>query len=339
MQYYSLVIIVLQFSAITSTTGQSPPPPPPSASIARGANIAKPGCLTKCGNLTVPYPFGVGLGTGCSAGTWFDINCNPSFNPPKPYINTGNLEVIGIGDNEVRIKNWIATNCFNRVGNQTSRNPIWINLASTPYTFSDANKFTIVGCDDLALISGTEGRNFTSGCVSLCSKSDDVIDGECTGIGCCQTAIPKGLKTFSASLASLNNHTKVWSFDACGYAFLGEQDSFVFRTSDFSDTTFYNRTRESVPVVLDWAIGDQNCSEAKKSSDYGCQVNSYCLDSDSGGGYRCSCNEGYEGNPYLTAGCSGQFIIIFKLLFNVSIIHNIFFLFDEYLFIMLIIYL
>ncbi|CAA2985838.1 wall-associated receptor kinase 2-like [Olea europaea subsp. europaea] len=82
------------------------------------------------------------------------------------------------------------------------------------------NKFTIVGCDDLALIAGTEGRNFTSGCVSLCSEKEDLLDGYCSGIGCCQTSIPKGLQRFSVVLGSLDNHTEVWSFDPCGYAFL-----------------------------------------------------------------------------------------------------------------------
>lgn len=77
-----------------------------------------------------------------------------------------------------------------------------------------------MGCDNLAVIVGTSGRNFTSGCLSLCSQQSDLRDGYCTGIGCCQTPIPKGLKNFISGLGSLNNHTKVWSFATCGYAFV-----------------------------------------------------------------------------------------------------------------------
>ncbi|KAL3531677.1 hypothetical protein ACH5RR_005198 [Cinchona calisaya] len=274
------------------------------ANITRGANIAKPGCSSKCGNLTVPYPFGIGIGSGCSIGSSFDVNCNTSFNPPKPFISTGNLEVIDISDAEIRIKNWVATGCYNQMGNLTSQNPIFIDVSRTPFSFSNANMFTIVGCDDFAVIGGSEGRNFTTGCFSLCSRREDLIDGDCTGIGCCQTAIPKGVKKFSALLSTLKNHTGVWPYNPCGYAFVGEQDSFTFHTSDLRDPTFYNRTVDTVPVVLDWVIGTQNCTQAQISNNFTCRLNSYCVDSDTGlGGYRCNCNNGYEGNPYLDPGC------------------------------------
>ncbi|KAL7265581.1 hypothetical protein ACSBR1_003374 [Camellia fascicularis] len=268
-----------------------------------GFMVSKPGCPLKCGNLTVPYPFGIGVGSGCSIGSWFEINCSTASNPPKPLL--GSLEVFDISDTQVRIKNTVASNCYNQSGALIHQNTAWIKLGDSPYTFSEtANKFTVIGCDDLALILGSEGRNFTSGCVSLCSRSVDVLDGYCTGIGCCQTSIPKGLKMYSASLSSLGNHTKVWGFDPCSYAFLGAEDSFKFNgVSDFLDPNFRNRTIDSVPVVLDWVVG-QSCSEDQNSNTLACQQNSYCTDSDSGfGGYLCSCNKGYEGNPYLSPGC------------------------------------
>ncbi|KAL2500227.1 Wall-associated receptor kinase 2 [Forsythia ovata] len=276
-----------------------------SHSIATGATITKPGCPSKCGNLTVPFPFGIGLGTGCSIGSWFDVNCSTSFDPPRAFIATGNLHILDISDNEIRVKNFVAASCYNRFGVLIRNNTASINLASTPFSFSDSNKFTIVGCDEFALIAGSEGRNFTSGCVSLCSNSEDLIEGECSGIGCCQTAIPKGLKKFNSNLGSLGNHKDIWSFDPCGYAFLGDQNSYTFHKSDLFDQTFQNRTTENVPVVIDWAIGDQNCSDAQKSNDFACRGNSFCVDSDTGlGGYRCSCLQGFEGNPYLSPGCT-----------------------------------
>ncbi|CAI9782370.1 unnamed protein product [Fraxinus pennsylvanica] len=278
-----------------------------SHSIAAGATITKPGCPSKCGNLTVPFPFGVGVGSGCSIGSWFDVNCSTSFDdPPKAFIGTGNLQILDISDNEIRIKSWVAASCYNRFGTLTRQNVANIDLKpSSPYTFSDSNKFTIVGCDEFALIAGSEGRNFTSGCVSICSSSEDLIEGECSGIGCCQTAIPKGLKKFNSNLGTLNNHTNITSFNPCGYAFLGDQNSYIFHKSDLLDQTFQNRTIENVPVVIDWAIGNQNCTVARQSNDYACRGNSTCVDSDTGlGGYRCSCLQGYEGNPYLSPGCT-----------------------------------
>lgn len=211
----------------------------------------------------------------------------------------------------MRISSVMAKKCYNQTGGLTENYIAYTNLLASPFSFSDENMFTVIGCDDLALMTGSEQRNFTIGCISLCSKAKDVPDYGCSGIGCCQTLIPKGLKFYFTNLGSLNNHTEVWSFDPCSYAFLGEKSSFKFGgASDFSDPTFLNRTRASVPIVLDWAIGNKTCDEARDSNDFACQSNSYCTDSDSGfGGYSCTCLEGYEGNPYLSPGCQGKLLM------------------------------
>ncbi|KAG8374425.1 hypothetical protein BUALT_Bualt11G0130500 [Buddleja alternifolia] len=266
LHQFALFIILLHLS-LSALADHTPPTPStttggaasvrPRKSFSEAATIARPGCQTTCGNLTVPYPFGIGLNSGCSIGPSFDVNCNTSSSPARPFISTGNLEIVAISDEQVRVKNWIAARCYTDSGNITRENSIQINFTSTPYSFSDANRFTVVGCDDLAVIRGfrSSGRNFTSGCLSVCSQRDDPIDGFCTGIGCCQTQIPRGLKTFGSALDSMRNHTNVHSFDPCGYAFLGDQESFRFRTSDLQDESFQNRTIENVPIVVDWVIG------------------------------------------------------------------------------------
>nr|XP_017224752.1 PREDICTED: wall-associated receptor kinase 2-like [Daucus carota subsp. sativus] len=269
--------------------------------------IAKPGCQSKCGNLTVPYPFGIGVGSGCSidSSTWFDVNCNTSFSPPKAFIGSGNVQIHEILNSQMRVSNVMATKCYSSTGDLTTDKPAYTNLLDSPYTFSELNTFSVVGCDDVALIIGSDQRNYSGGCITVCSKAEDVLDYGCSGIGCCQTVIPKGLKYYYTSLSTLRNHTEVWSFDPCSYAFLGEKESFKFRgASDFSDPTFINRTMDSVRIVLDWVIGNQTCDQARNSDAYACQSNTFCTTSDSGfGGYSCSCLEGYEGNPYLSPGC------------------------------------
>ncbi|KAK4392331.1 Wall-associated receptor kinase [Sesamum angolense] len=195
-----------------------------SSLITQGTTITKPNCQSKCGNLTVPYPFGIGINTGCSVSSWFDVNCNTSFSPPKPFISTGNLEILDISDDKVLIKNWVAASCYDQLGNITRRNQAFINLVSTPFAFSDIN------------------------------NREDLIEGDCSGIGCCQTAIPKGLKKFNSNLGSLNNHVNITSFDPCGYAFLGDPDHYRFSAHDLIDVSFQNWTIDNVPVVLDWAL-------------------------------------------------------------------------------------
>lgn len=276
-------------------------------SIANATTIAKPGCDSKCGSLTVPFPFGIGNGTGCSIDPSFDITCNVSFNPPKAFLSGKNLEVIDLLDDHILVKNNVGSRCFDKTGALINDDSINLSLESTSLSFSDLNSLMVVGCDDLALIFGYKGRNFTSGCISLCAKKEDIIDGYCSGMGCCQTSIPKGLKSFVGSLGSLYNHTNVSSFNPCGYAFLGEPDKFIFNSSDLSNSSFANKVIEEVPVVIDWVIGNGSCTEAKKSAEYACGGNSVCVDSKTGlGGYRCNCSQGYQGNPYISPGCTGK---------------------------------
>lgn len=282
--------------------------------------IAKPGCPTKCGNVTIPYPFGIGRDGACSLSKGYNVNCNTSFTPPKPFLGTRSIvEIMDIfGNGQMRIKNFLATKCYQggelvSQSTQSSLNMSWINLNGLPLVFSaTANKFFVVGCDDYAVILGTRGRAFTTGCFSNCATPDQVINGSCSGIGCCQTSIPTGLKMFVTGVASPTNHTNVSDFNQCGHAFLAEQDKFTFKLADLSDLKFANRTKDRVPVMLDWFVGvNQTCVQAKRNlTSYACRKNSNCTDFVNGSGYRCTCLSGYHGNPYLSPGCTGQFLTL-----------------------------
>lgn len=166
----------------------------------------------------------------------------------------------------------------------------------------------VVGCDELAVAADTGDQGFIGGCFSICWDNNTVLkdDDYCTGNGCCETRIPEGIKNFSIDLGSVLNHTRLHGSYPCGYAYLADEETFNFRVSDLSDPNYLNRTVQDVPMVLDWAIGEGSCDEARKSGDYSCREPSDCVDFDNGlGGYRCRCSEGYEGNPYLTSGCTG----------------------------------
>lgn len=68
----------------------------------------KPGCESTCGNLQVPYPFGVGIGSNCSMSSDFDIYCNTTYNPPKAYLPraASPFEVVNISETKIYVKNW-----------------------------------------------------------------------------------------------------------------------------------------------------------------------------------------------------------------------------------------
>ncbi|XP_073012237.1 wall-associated receptor kinase 3-like [Typha latifolia] len=261
--------------------------------------VALPGCDDKCGNVSIPYPFGIG--TKCSLLPGFDITCNSSYNPPKPF--TGNLEIIDISLNpaQMRIYMYTAYNCFNQSSTVNATNNPWINLSSE-YRFSDTrNKFTALGCETLAYINGQGSDDFATGCASFCSGPESGTNGSCTGIGCCQTSIPKDLHHYYVTWG-FNNNTR-WDSVPCSYAMLVDAESYNFSTTDLSGFEFYKRN-ETVPLVLDWAFRNDTCQEAKGTPDYVCRSNnSDCYSSINGPGYLCSCLQGYEGNPYLEHGC------------------------------------
>ncbi|XP_076953211.1 wall-associated receptor kinase 2-like [Bidens hawaiensis] len=263
-------------------------------------NISKPNCPTHCGNVKVPYPFGIGYNKGCSLDNSFYVTCNKSYEPPKLFLLSSNIEIYNISDSEFRIHSGVAYRCYKSNGTILEEFEWWSRLVS-PFTFSQKNKFTVLGCDDYSLIRGTKGTDFSSGCLGLCGKAEDVPnDGQCSGSGCCQTSIPKGLDYYNVTLHNFKNHTDVWSFNRCGLAFLGEEGSFLFRgASDLSDAKdVTERILSTVHVVVDWVISPHGrCSEFTE-----CKGNSSCYNVD-GGGYRCRCNNGYQGNPYLDPGC------------------------------------
>ncbi|KAK4483791.1 hypothetical protein RD792_010995 [Penstemon davidsonii] len=302
--FFILSTSILSTFAATNSTTNTTTAVTDTFKISQSATITKPDCPRQCGNLTVPYPFGIGIGSGCGITPSYELNCSAAFSPPRAFI--GDIQVYEISDSRMRISNVISRRCFDRSGSVILTNTASSSLFGTPYSYSELNKFTLIGCDDLSLITGLIGRNFSGGCVTLCSTAADVIGGYCSGIGCCQTSVPKGFKMYLVGLSSLNNHTEVSSFNPCSYAFLGDPSGFNFRgASDLSDPNFLQRVRDNVRVVLDWAIGNTSCVDAQGFDDYGCKSNSYCIDSITDSeGYRCSCKNGYEGNPYLDPGCT-----------------------------------
>ncbi|KAK1267575.1 Wall-associated receptor kinase 5 [Acorus gramineus] len=248
------------------------------------ASQVKPGCQDKCGDICIPYPFGIG--ENCSR-EGFGIDCKTTDHGRYvPYISGGNIEIRNIS-----LINKLSTFKLRTDG---------------PYTLSNTqNKFTMLGCDTHASIQRTH----------------------CNGFGCCQTSIPKGIKKIEIEIDSYNNHSTVYDFNPCRYAFLTFHTDwkwFSFNGLPDLSREFYEKHKGRANLVLDWAIGNRTCEEAKRAvpdSDYACvSEKSDRYDSTNGPSYRCNCNSGYQGNPYLKGGCKG---IIHSLNFMKSVIFKI----------------
>ncbi|KAF8704109.1 hypothetical protein HU200_031597 [Digitaria exilis] len=180
---------------------------------------------------------------------------------------------------------------------------------SKPILSDVHNKFTVIGCYTLAYIGyDLNSTRYQSGCVSTCHNLSDLADGSCTGIGCCQTAIPKGMDLYFAGFDNDFNTSQIWTFSRCSYAVLMEAEAFNFSKAYITTTEFNDTSSGQVPVVVDWAIrnGSMSCDVAKQNKEgtYAClSKNSDCVDSLNGPGYLCNCSKGYEGNPYRPDGC------------------------------------
>ncbi|KAJ6730515.1 WALL-ASSOCIATED RECEPTOR KINASE-LIKE 21 [Salix viminalis] len=265
--------------------------------------IARAGCKDRCGNVTIPFPFG--LTEDCYYDAGFLISCNHTFSPPKAFLTASAINVTEITlEGKLHIEQFIAKDCYNASGQTDSNIP---SLTLSKFIISDAdNIFVSVGCDTIASLRGnlkeaaSNENKYTVGCMSFCDSLKYVPNDTCSGIGCCQTSLAKGVDDFTIAIASLNNHSGILDFNPCSYAFIIEKKKFNFSRSYLRDLKNVGK----LPVVIDWSIGKNSCAEVKKSSLYNaCQGNSTCHDPDNGNGYLCRCLDGYRGNPYLSGGC------------------------------------
>ncbi|XP_074578471.1 wall-associated receptor kinase 2-like [Curcuma longa] len=296
-----LLCLVLLAGEATPQTAQPP-------SVDDSADRwARPGCQAKCGNVIIPYPFGID--SEHCFGKGFEINCTNG----TAYLGRGpghNIEVVDILQDTpylqgtLIVKHYIARDCNYHNGSRPEHVSARINLTRHPnYKFShDRNSLVVVGCDALGSISSDRESTFATGCWSYCTDASFVANGTCSGIGCCTAPIPMDLSDFRLIVNSIFNHSNS-SFAPCSYAFLADERTLNFSLSSFTEYS----TREKAPVTLDWAIMNQTCEEAHGTGDFACvSPNSYCVNSTNGPGYLCNCSQGFQGNPYLndSNGCS-----------------------------------
>ncbi|KAJ0085211.1 hypothetical protein Patl1_08218 [Pistacia atlantica] len=266
------------------------------------STVAKPGCNDTCGDVKIPYPFGTKR--RCYLNEDFFINCSYLNNSPKPFLRRSNIDVTSISlDGRLQVLNYVTSDCYKKDGEHSDEDSnSWSSMQISSFNVSNTeNKFTVIGCDSYGYVQGYTDKAYSTGCISSCDNETSVYNGSCTGIGCCQIDIPKGLTEINVSAYSFKGHSNV-EFNPCTYAFVTNKTQF-----SFSSTYLHRLPQDQYPLVLDWSItGNGQCEEANKSSSYACKENSECYvreEYNDSSGYLCRCKKGYQGNPYLSHGC------------------------------------
>lgn len=270
--------------------------------VAAVVSPAAAACQRQCGDVRIPFPFGIGRGcylrTG-AADRAFELACRTSSGPLRPTTAVDGFEVLHIDElrGKIRVRSPISSSCS--AANQSTT----LSYGSSAFRVSGAdNVLVAVGCDASAYVDMWDSQldnSYRAACRAVCVNGGGGArqGSACNGTdGCCQAPIPPRIMYFRMGFSRDGKS----SSGECSRAMLVEKAAFKFPTIADGQVS---------AAVLDWTAGKERCRDAQRNATaYACAgANSECVDSDNGTGYLCRCAEGYQGNPYLPGDCQGQF--------------------------------
>ncbi|EOA37407.1 hypothetical protein CARUB_v10011311mg [Capsella rubella] len=189
-------------------------------------SLSTKSCQTECGNIKIPYPFGIEK--GCYLNEWYKIVCK---NATSPFLFRMGMEVVNIslpekeyGDYNsgsfgyIRVKSPITS-----VGCSTDGKGYGsaLNLTGSPFFFGFENSLVAVGCNSKASLTNigptkvgcelncttikekSPNKNIPyfdkTGCnsdalpytyIPVCTKNKREEERSCDGNGCCSSSLP-----------------------------------------------------------------------------------------------------------------------------------------------------
>ncbi|XP_037410670.1 wall-associated receptor kinase 3-like isoform X1 [Triticum dicoccoides] len=286
-----------------------------------------PDCDITCGNMSVPYPFGMGPARCYWPG--FNLTCNTSQRPAKLLLVLLEYPIhvteISLQNNTVRLSSYFIMH----IDPSHSTTFILRNFSGTPYSLSTGNEFILWGCNLQATLTGGGLEDFISGCASFCPSnvSDTNVETAlrrrgryCNGMGCCQANIPMSSNDIPTSfkLKELNKNDDQELTSQPVYVLIAEEGWFDQQqlSKEIAGQEKSEIPKVQVPLVLQWEVIEGLPRSADMKVHPGCPsevAGKLCKSKNSdckrgSRGYLCQCMDGYDkpgSNPYLADGCKG----------------------------------
>ncbi len=253
-------------------------------------------CLSQCGNVAIPYPFGTSPGCGlpefsldCTRDAGSNFSANPALLLAAPCGPSGNsYQVTSISTNTLIINatNLVAASCDPDMGTGNATASACLGPASAPYVFTTKNNLFAVECYGWGQLYDDAG--IVGECSIGCNANSQDEIAYCHHFECCTTPqFPAGLRNIT-----------IYGGGYCGRA-----------------SVIYPPTYEGGQqwgewgVQVGWAIPGPSCRNATTLANYSCAATATCQDAQFSGltGYTCACNAGYNGDGYANGiGCHGK---------------------------------
>ncbi|XP_012846951.1 PREDICTED: wall-associated receptor kinase-like 6 [Erythranthe guttata] len=148
--------------------------------MALAVSWSMPNCPSMCGNVTIPYPFGIG--PSCSFNSSFEINCTSQQNSTGvvvPFLNIISMEALNFSvHGTVTVKNPVTPM---KCSDTQETHHLVRSLENSPFTISgEYNSLAVLGCQNSVWLRAN-ATTTVGGCMAICdaNSTDTSCNGAC----------------------------------------------------------------------------------------------------------------------------------------------------------------